>query len=83
MTDRPVPKPPQWTGLSQLPEFSRIKFPRFRGRRISINAHGGEAIDLLHRMLELDPKRRITALDALKHSYFDTLSNEDRMKLVT
>jgi len=38
-----------------------------------------EAIDLLHRLLELDPKLRISAIDAMRHSYFDNLRPQDRL----
>ena len=32
-----------------------------------------EAIDLIERLLEYEPQKRITALEALNHPYFDEL----------
>lgn len=34
-------------------------------------------IDLLKRLLEMDPYRRLTATEALKHEYFDELRSND------
>jgi serine/threonine protein kinase len=82
VTDRPLnlPTAPQWSGLSLLPEYGTFKFPRFKGTKMPEMLYGPEATDLLHRMLELDPKRRINALDAVRHPYFDSLAPEERLK---
>jgi serine/threonine protein kinase len=34
----------------------------------------------MHGLLELDPKKRFTAKDALTHKYFDSISPEERLK---
>jgi serine/threonine protein kinase len=34
-----------------------------------------ELIDLVHKMMQYSPKRRITPYEALKHPYFDELKN--------
>jgi len=36
------------------------------------------AIDLLKRLLEVNPTTRITIKDVLKHSYFDEIRNESK-----
>ncbi|KAJ4904199.1 Mitogen-activated protein kinase 6 [Raphanus sativus] len=54
--------------IRQLPRYPRQsitdKFP---------TVHNPLAIDLVEKMLTFDPRRRITALDALEHPYLNTL----------
>lgn len=35
--------------------------------------------DLIEKMLEYDPEKRITVADSLKHEFFDALSNDQRL----
>ena len=44
---------------------------RHRGKEVN-----DEAIDLLNRMLELYPEKRITAEEALRHSFFDEIKEQ-------
>lgn len=60
-----------WPGVSKLPEF-RTNFPQWSGNRLRaiVPQMDVQAYDLLARMLEINPARRITAKDALNHPYF-------------
>lgn len=64
-----TPEEHTWLGITSLPFYS-VRFPKFKGKRMPHSI----TTDLLHKMLELDPKRRITAIEALKHPYFDSIS---------
>jgi serine/threonine protein kinase len=70
-----------WEGCSQMPHFS-VKFPRFHGTwkktdyKISL-----PGVDLLNSLLAINPLKRISAKEALKHPYFDDLSAEELMKI--
>ncbi|KAJ3412658.1 hypothetical protein HDV05_000408 [Chytridiales sp. JEL 0842] len=61
-----------WPGFSDLPNsksvsFANIPFQSLRSRFPYLTENG---IDLLSRLLTYDPKRRITAAQALRHPYF-------------
>ncbi|KAL6773745.1 CDKA1 [Auxenochlorella protothecoides x Auxenochlorella symbiontica] len=63
-----------WPGVSQLPDYKSI-FPQWRPKPLAPLIPGlcPAGIDLLSRLLEYDPNRRITARAALDHVYFDDL----------
>lgn len=68
-----TPSPDAWPGIVDLPEY-RGDFPQFPGQNIRsicprLNDLG---LDLLMRMLEYNPARRISAEDALTHPYFQS-----------
>jgi len=63
-----------WSGVTSLPDF-KTTFPKFKG--VTPETHFQHfdkvALDLLMQMIALDPTKRISAKQALKHSYFDGL----------
>lgn len=68
-----TPTEKTWPGVSQIPDF-KPTFPRFRA--VDFKSHfknmNPEAIDLLMKFIQLDPTKRISALEAIKHPYFST-----------
>lgn len=69
-----------WPGFSELPYNRRRPKPQFLqwiredlGKKVPLLAQDHNGIDLLRQMMLYDPSRRISAKDALRHSYFDTL----------
>ncbi|XP_076326030.1 cyclin-dependent kinase 1-like [Tachypleus tridentatus] len=63
-----------WPGVSQLPDY-KPTFPNWKDYIIpsicsQLDTNG---IDILQKMLVYDPSKRITALAALHHPYFDDL----------
>lgn len=69
-----IPNEHVWPGVSATPLFNTMRpkqyyRPRLREEMILRGIHG-QAIDLIEKMIVLDPKKRISAADALKHPYF-------------
>uniref|UniRef100_A0A061SMA7 Cyclin-dependent kinase 2 n=1 Tax=Tetraselmis sp. GSL018 TaxID=582737 RepID=A0A061SMA7_9CHLO len=65
-----TPNETLWPGVSQLPEY-KDTFPKWRPQdlkdAVKLDPVG---LDLLRRMLTYHPSQRITAYEALQHSYF-------------
>ncbi|XP_015591398.1 cyclin-dependent kinase 2 isoform X2 [Cephus cinctus] len=61
-----------WPGVSQLPDYKSM-FPRWDARSLDevVPSFDSKAKDLLTRLLTYDPNKRITALMALNHPYFN------------
>ena len=72
-----TPTEKEWAGITKLPYY-KLSFPQFKGRGIrKFNTNIDEkGVDLLEKMLQLDPAKRISAKKVLVHSYFDDFDKE-------
>jgi len=63
-----------WPGVSSYRDF-KTTFPRWTSRPLSqvIPDLGSDGIDLLSQMLVYEPSKRVSAVEAMKHPYFDDL----------
>lgn len=69
-----TPNEKTWPGISQLPDYKNT-FPNWTNYTLESQVKNIDklGLDLLREMLIYNPVKRITALDALKHPYFDDL----------
>ena len=69
-----TPTEKTWPGITKLPEF-KLTFPQFHGEGLkSYNTNiDSVGLDLLGKMIQLDPAKRISAKRALEHPFFDDL----------
>ncbi|KAH6558929.1 hypothetical protein KP509_1Z037600 [Ceratopteris richardii] len=69
-----TPNEEVWPGVTALPDF-KSAFPKWPAKDLATVVPGLDAagIDLLGKMLCLDPSQRITARSALGHEYFKDL----------
>ncbi len=71
-----TPTPEIWPDLTSMPQYEAGgTWPAYPAQNLKDIARklDGDGVDLLTRMLQYDPKKRISAVEALKHPYFDSL----------
>lgn len=66
------PTEEEWPEFSELPAIKQFTFKKFPYNRLQekFPVITSSAFDLLSKMLTYDPKKRITAQEALEHPYF-------------
>lgn len=69
---RGTPTSLTWKNIEQLPDYDKIQFSKNDPVPLVtiIPRACNEGLDLLEKLLTLDPSRRITATEALQHAYF-------------
>jgi cyclin-dependent kinase len=69
-----TPTPRDWPDIVKLPGY-KTDLPRYKGESLEkvVPRLDKKGIDLLQKMLQPDPKKRLTAEAAMKHAYFDDL----------
>jgi len=72
-----TPTEESWPGVSSMKNFASFnnKFPKWRGNHLAAicSRLDDSGVDLLCRMLEYQPNKRISAKEALNHPFFDDL----------
>eukprot|EP00270_Netrium_digitus_P013156 TRINITY_DN4347_c0_g1_i4.p1 TRINITY_DN4347_c0_g1~~TRINITY_DN4347_c0_g1_i4.p1 ORF type:complete len:315 (-),score=86.68 TRINITY_DN4347_c0_g1_i4:201-1145(-) len=69
-----TPTEETWLGVTSLPDF-KSAFPKWPPKDLSTIVPSLDAVglDLLAKMLQLDPSKRVTARAALQHEYFNDI----------
>ena len=67
-----TPSVSEWENLPNLPDW-KLTFPKWNPQPLNqvVPTMPQLGLDLLARMLELNPEKRITAWSALEHPYFN------------
>lgn len=66
-----TPTEKEWPGINQVPDF-KPSFPKFKGVDpfSVVKRMDKDAVDLMIKLIALDPVKRISAVEALKHEFF-------------
>jgi len=72
-----TPNEDLWPGISTLPDFSE-NFPKWEPKdlRTQVPQLDALGVDLLSKMLQYEPSKRINARAALAHAYFNDLASD-------
>lgn len=69
-----TPNEQNWPGVSQLPDFG-LKFPNWKAQMLPsvIVKYQDNLLDLFQQIMILDPYKRISAKNAMRHSFFQNI----------
>jgi len=69
-----TPNEQVWPGVSKLPNWH--EYPQWSPKKLSSSVQnlGADGLDLLSKMLQYEPAKRISAKKAMEHPYFDELN---------
>lgn len=65
-----TPRESDWPGLTSLPQYTKFAECSGLSFKERYRAASDHAVDLITRLLTYDPQKRISAKEALSHSYF-------------
>ncbi|XP_034447795.1 cyclin-dependent kinase 17-like isoform X5 [Hippoglossus hippoglossus] len=73
-----TPTEETWPGITTSEEFKTYKFPQYRPEPLVNHAPriDNDGHDLLSMLLQFEAKKRVSAEDALRHSYFRSLGDQ-------
>ncbi len=79
-----TPSESTWKGFKNLPNFT-FQFPCWKKSNLkrTMGVMDPKAFDLLEKLLDLDPERRITAEAALRHPYFNDCEDNIRYQAIS
>lgn len=78
-----TPNEKTWPEVVDLPDWKKYNFPNYAPKKLSELVPGLDdeaGYDLLGKMLQYEPSKRITAAQALKHPFFDSLREKGYIK---